>query len=43
MCDDRIQSVDNFEFDFPRKGVVHAAFSVHTIFGDIQAEREVEF
>ncbi len=43
LWDDRIQSVDNFEFDFPQKGVVHVTFMVHTIFGEIQAEREVNF
>lgn len=43
LCDDRIQSVDNFEFDFPQKGVVHVAFIVHTILGDIQVEKEVNF
>jgi hypothetical protein len=41
LYDSRIQSVDKFEFDFPQKGVVHVAFVVHTIFGDVQAEREV--
>lgn len=40
--DDRIDSVDNFEFGFPKKGVVHATFTAHTIFGEVQAEREVE-
>lgn len=43
LWDDRIQSVDNFEFDFPKKGVVHVAFTAHTIFGDVRAEREVNF
>lgn len=43
LWDDRIQGVDNFEFDFPQKGVVHVAFTVHTVFGDVQAEREVNF
>lgn len=43
LWDDRIQGVDSFEFDSPKKGVVHVAFTVHTIFGDIQAEREVNF
>ncbi len=43
LMDDRIQGVDNFEFDFPRKGVVYVTFTVHTIFGDVQAEREVNF
>ena len=43
LWDDRIQSVDNFECDFPKKGVVHVAFTVHTVFGDVRAEREVNF
>lgn len=43
LCDDRIKGVDNFEFDFPKKGVVHVAFTAHTIFGDVQAGREVDF
>lgn len=43
LGDDRIQSVDNFEFDFPQKGVVHVAFIAHTVFGNVQAEREVNF
>lgn len=43
MWDDRIQSVDNFEFDFSKKGVVHVSFMTHTIFGDVKAEREVNF
>lgn len=43
LWDDRITGVDNFEFDFPQKGVVHVAFIAHTIFGDVPAEREVNF
>lgn len=43
ICDDRIKSVDGFEFDFPEKGVVHVSFTAHTILGDIQAGREVRF
>lgn len=43
LCDDRIQGVDNFEYDLSRKGIVHLAFTVHTIFGDVRAEREVNF
>ena len=43
LWDDRIRSVDNFEFDFPQKRVVHVTFTAHTIFGDVQAEREVNF
>lgn len=41
--DDRIESVDNFEFDLSKKGVVHVSFTAHTIFGDVEAEREVNF
>ena len=43
LWDDRIQSVDSFEFDFPQKGIVHVTFTAHTLFGDVQAEREVNF
>lgn len=43
LCDDRIESVDHFTFDLPRKGVVHVAFTVHSVFGDVLAEREVNF
>lgn len=39
--DDRIESVDNFEFDISEKGTVHAYFTAHTVFGDVRAEREV--
>ena len=41
--DDRIESVTDFEFDFPKKGVVHVSFTAHTVFGDIKAERGVDF
>lgn len=41
LWDDRIRQVDNFQFDFPRKGVVHVSFTAHTIWGDVQGEREV--
>lgn len=41
--DDRIKSVDNFEFNISQKGKIHVTFTVHTIFGDVQAEREVNF
>lgn len=43
LYDDRITGVDGFEFYFPEKGVVHVIFVAHTIFGDVQAEREVNF
>lgn len=41
LCDDRIQGVDNFEFDISQKGQILASFTVHTVFGDIQAEKVV--
>ena len=41
--DSRIKSVDNFEFDFPQKGVIYTTFTVHTVFGDIPAGKEVNF
>ena len=43
LWDERIESVDNFEFDLPQKGVIHVSFTAHTIFGDAQAERTVNF
>ncbi len=43
VWDDRIQSVDNFQFDIPKKGVVHVSFVAHTIFGDVPAEKDVNF
>lgn len=43
LWDERIESVDNFEFDLPQKGVVHVSFIAHTIFGDVEAERTVNF
>ena len=39
--DDRIEDVSDFEFDTSVKGIVHASFIVHTVFGDIDAEKEV--
>ena len=41
--DDRIQSVDNFEFNTQTKGEILVTFTVHTIFGDVEAERVVNF
>ena len=40
--DDRIESVDSFDIESGR-GRVHAAFTVHTIFGDLRAEKEAMF
>lgn len=41
MQDDRIVSVDNFEFDTSKKRTVIATFTVHTIYGDIESEKAV--
>lgn len=41
MQDSRIQSVDAFSFEV-NKGKVHARFTVHTVFGDVPAEKVVE-
>lgn len=38
--DDRIESVDAFKFEV-NKGKVHATFTVHSIYGEIEAEKEV--
>ena len=43
LWDDRIQSIDNFEFDVSKKGEVHVNFTAHTVFGDVQAEKVVNF
>ena len=41
LQDDRITAVDNFEFDFPKRGVVATKFIVHTIVGDLEEEMVV--
>ena len=41
--DDRINSVDNFEFDLTERKTVKVTFIVHTIFGDVQTEKAVNF
>ena len=43
MTDDRTESVSNFEFDTSKKRTVHVTFTVHTIFGDIEEEKVVNF
>ena len=43
LCqDDRIEAVSGFQFEFPKKGTILVSFTVHTIFGDLQDELEVE-
>lgn len=43
LCDDRIRNVDHFEFSYPQKGVIHVTFTVHTLYGDVDVEKEVNF
>ena len=41
--DERIKSVNNFEFDVIGKGAIHVSFVAHTVFGEVQAEPKVNF
>ena len=41
LIDTRIISVTDFEFDLEVKGVVHAMFTVNTIYGEIKADKGV--
>ena len=41
--DDRIESVDDFEFDIDKKHEVVCTFIVHTIFGDMEKEQGVTY
>lgn len=43
LVDSRITSVTDFEHDLSIKGIVHTTFIVHTIYGNFNAEREVNF
>ncbi len=43
LQDTRITSVTDFVFDIPERHTIHVSFTVHTVFGDIEAEREVNF
>ena len=42
LVDTRIVGVGEFEFDLEAKGVVHAAFTVSTVYGAIKAEKGVK-
>lgn len=42
LQDDRITEVDNFEVT-TNKNKVHVTFTAHTIYGDVNAERVVDF
>ena len=41
MQDDRITGIDKFEYNYKEKGCLFIQFSVHTILGDIEAEKQV--
>lgn len=41
--DDRIQTVVNFEFNISKKGEILVTFTAHTVFGDVVAEKVVNF
>lgn len=41
--DDRIKSVDNFEFNISKKGEILVTFTAHTVFGNVVAEKVVNF
>ncbi len=43
LWDERIESVTNFHFDFPKKGVVHVTFEVGSVFGNVSGEKEVNY
>ncbi len=43
MQDDRIKSVEEFEFDLSKKGVVGVSFNVSTIFGNVEMEKMVGY
>ena len=41
--DDRINGVDSFEFDLTEKKTVKVTFTVHTIYGEFESEKAVNF
>lgn len=42
ICDSRITDVSDFDFEIMERGAVLAAFTVSTIYGAIQMEKEVD-
>lgn len=43
LQDDRITAVSGFEFDTSKKRIVRVTFTAHTIFGNVDGEKAVEF
>ena len=41
--DDRINGVDSFEFELTEKKTVKVTFTVHTIYGEFESEKAVNF
>ena len=41
LWDTRIEEVGDFRFDTSVRGTVHVYFVVHTVFGDLEADKEV--
>lgn len=41
LVDSRITSITDFEHDTSVKGEIHSTFTVHTIFGELKAEKGV--
>lgn len=41
--DDRIESVDSFIFDTAERRIVTVSFIVHTVFGDVNSEKVVNY
>ena len=43
LQDDRIEGVDDFEFDVSKKRTVNVSFTVHTIYGNVEIEKAVNY
>ncbi len=43
LQDDRINSIDNFEFNYEQKNIINVSFCVNTIYGTFETEKEVNY
>ncbi len=43
LQDDRINSVENFEFDLSKRRVVAVTFDVLTVFGTVEMDKEISY
>lgn len=41
--DDRVEAVDSFLFNTEEKRKLHVTFTVHTVFGDVEGEKVVNY